>query len=94
MSQAQLASLVWWSVLPAVLAFVFCFLSISPESPPPSGPIFFYVSFVASIAIVGMLHQLRVSRALLAEIDALRSRISNPEEGAGERPSAPGGPTA
>jgi len=94
MSQAQLASLMWWSVVPAGLAFVFCFLSISPESPPPSGPVFFYVSFVASIAIVGMLHQLRVSRALLAEIDDLRGRLSHLEEGAGERPSASGGPTA
>lgn len=93
-SEAQWAFALWGCVALAVLQFAFCLLSISPESPSPSGPIFFFVSFVASLTIVCMLHQIRVTRALLVEIDALRSRLQQSEESAGERPSAPGGPAA
>lgn len=93
-SEARWAFAFWGWVALAVLQFAFCLLSISPESPTPSGPIFFFVSFGMSLAIVNMLHQIRVTRALLVEIDALRSRLPHPEEGVGARPSAPAGPAA
>lgn len=93
-SEARWAFAFWGWVALAVLQFAFCLLSICFDPPPPSGPILFAISFVASLTIVCMLHQIRVTRALLVEIDALRSRLPHPEEGAGERPSAPAGPAA
>lgn len=93
-SEARWAFAFWVWVALAALQAAFCLLSISPESPPPSGPIFFFVSFAMSLAIVIMVRQIRVSRALLVEIDALRSRLAHPEEGVGARPSAPAGPAA
>jgi hypothetical protein len=93
-SEAWWAFALWGYFALAVLQLAFCLLSISPDSPPPSGPILFAITFVASLAIVSMLHQLRVTRALLAEIDDLRSRIEDSGDRVGDQPSSTGRPPA
>jgi hypothetical protein len=55
---------------------------------------FFFALFVSQLLAVSVCHQMKVARALPAEIDVLRSRISHPGDGTGEHPSAPVAPIA
>lgn len=92
-SQAQLSLCLWVSVVPAVVAAVFCLLSLGGES-PPFGPPMFFGMFVAHLVVVSICYQNKLARALLAEIDALRGQLSPSEDGLGQQPSGPGRPAS
>ncbi len=93
-TQAQFTLCLWISVVSAVVAAAFGLLSLDGEHSQVCAPSFFFALFVSQLLVASACYQMKVTRALLAEIDALRSRISHPGDVTGDRPSTPGGPTA